>query len=50
MALIANCHRDPDKTPEFGMKDFHPRYAKSRRNKLREKVPITVLKQIFVKG
>lgn len=46
LCIIANCHRDPHSTSEFHPSDFHPLHAKQRPI---EKVPISALKQLFVK-
>jgi len=45
-ALLANCHRDPKKTRAFRPGDFDP-FA---RKQTVPKVPITVLKDVFIDG
>lgn len=50
MALLANCHRDANKSRAFRPKDFHP-FEKPRRSAVERKPPkvgIGVLKQVFV--
>jgi hypothetical protein len=44
MALLANCHRDPN-GPAFSPRDFDP----TSQPRKPASVPITVLKNIFVK-
>jgi len=46
MALLANCHRDPKKTPPYRPSDFDP-FVKSRQPPI---VGVEVLKDVFVHG
>lgn len=45
LAMIANVNRDPKKTRAFKPGDFNPH---AKRNIVRGKADITILKQVFV--
>ncbi len=46
LALTANCHRSKKTSHVFKPDDFHPHVRRSMAPKI--KVPVTILKQIFV--
>lgn len=52
MALVANCHRDAKKRPApFRPDEFNPHAGRNRKPKgPAPKVPLSVLKSVFVKG
>ena len=51
-AVIANTQRDPKKKPKpYLPADFHPlMIARRKRKAKRRRVPITVLKDVFIDG
>jgi hypothetical protein len=49
MTLLANVHRDPRKHRAFRPRDFDPFSSPSKRASA-PRVPITVLKDVFIEG